>query len=383
VATLAAIALGSIGSPAHATFSGADGRVAFGQNNALWTMNPDGTAFQRVTKPPPGKSDGDPRWSPDGTTIAFERDDSNSIGQIYTVTADGSHLTQLTNCDTGVHVGCSDNHTPSWTPDGKTIVFSHCCFPLKGGLGVGLETMRADGSDVHQITLNPDLNWGDFGPTVSPDGRWVAFSRIIGATPGNANQDVSALFRVGIDGSGLKQLTPYSLMVDEKDWSPNGSRIVFTSHAGGRLADLFSIAPDGSGLKQLTHTDPSAGAFACCPSWSPSGTRIMFDYGNGADTVLATMRPDGTDRHLVAHVAGELSWGTAPPECRVPSVRRSRLVAARRAIVHQHCSLGRVKRAFSKVRKGRVLSERPAAGTMLAEHAKVSLLVSKGPATRR
>ncbi len=322
---VAVVGVGIIGSPARATFPGPDGQVVFGQGQSrgtqfrepLFTMNPDGTAARQLTDPPWGTVDTDPWWSPDGSTVVFERDGPDGNGQIYTIGADDSDLTQLTSCS-GTDPACVFSGTPAWTPDGKTIVFSHCCVAANGGYLIGLYTMRADGSHVRRITLNPDLDWGDFSPTVSPDGRWVAFSRVIGATPGNADQSVSALFLVRIDGSGLRQVTSYDVMVDEKDWSPDGSRIVFVSHAGSNSgpfrADLFTVAPDGSDLTQLTFTTPGR-TFAFRPSWAPSGERIMFDYYPSTGGVdIYTMRPDGTDWQQVTRTAaseGALSWGSA------------------------------------------------------------------------
>jgi TolB protein len=331
--TIAIMGVGMVGSPANATFAGPDGRVVFGIGEShgqqfrepLFTMNPDGTAVRQLTDPPWGTVDLDPWWSPDGSTVVFERDDPSGTGEIFTVRADGEGLTQLTHlvpspsCDDSSDPDCiGSNNNPAWTPDGTTIVFSHCCVAANGGYLVGLYSMGADGSHVRRITLNPDLDWGDYAPTVSPDGRWVAFSRVVGATPENGDQSVSALFVVRIDGRGLHQVTPYSLMVDEKDWSPDGSRIVFVSHAGSNngpfRADLFTVAPDGSDLTQLTSTTPGK-TYAFGPSWAPSGQRIMFRYFRSTGGIdIYTVRPDGTDRQQVTHTAaseGPLSWGSA------------------------------------------------------------------------
>jgi plastocyanin len=67
-----------------------------------------------------------------------------------------------------------------------------------------------------------------------------------------------------------------------------------------------------------------------------------------------------------------------PPKCVVPNVRGKLLRTAKRAIVKAHCSVGRVRYARSKRKRGRVLAQSPRPGRRLARGAKVSLVVSRG-----
>jgi TolB protein len=81
---------------------------------------------------------------------------------------------------------------------------------------------------------------------VSPDGKRVSFVRIM------RSEKLQALFIVGIDGTGLRQVTPYALDVAVKqDWSPDGKLIVLTTNADWvrpkESANLVTIRPDGSG----------------------------------------------------------------------------------------------------------------------------------------
>ena len=65
--------------------------------------------------------------------------------------------------------------------------------------------------------------------------------------------------------------------------------------------------------------------------------------------------------------------------CVVPKVTGKPLTAAKKAITHGACSVGKIRYASSaRVKKGSVISQQPKAGKKLAYHAKVSLLVSKG-----
>lgn len=65
--------------------------------------------------------------------------------------------------------------------------------------------------------------------------------------------------------------------------------------------------------------------------------------------------------------------------CTVPKVKGRRLSAAKRAIRHGHCGVGRIQKAFStRVAKGRVLAQRPRPGALRAPGSPVGLRVSKG-----
>lgn len=315
-----------LAAPVDAAFPGRDGLVAFGQVQAnrsqfqipLFTMDPDGSSVRQLTKPGWGFADGDPVWSPDGTRVVFKRDDfAANNSDLWVVNADGSGLRQLTHC--AAVDNCGGYFDPTWAADGSTIFFAYCCVKGNGGDLVNIFSMNADGTGLRRVTTNDDVDCGDNGPTASPDGRWIAFSRSVGV-PSNKGQCVTALFLVHPNGTGLHQITSYDLQVDEKDWSPDGSRITFVSHegsdAGPFRADLFSVAPDGSQLTQLTHTTPGQ-TFAFKPAWAPAGDRIMFDFfpGPSGSTDMFTMRPDGSDVRLVASTPADesgVSWGTAP-----------------------------------------------------------------------
>jgi Tol biopolymer transport system component len=334
LAAIAALILASAGlpGPAHATFAGRDGLVAvshFEQSGdqfrvSLFTMNPDGTARLRVTTPDWGFADVAPNWSPDGRAIAFERDNPDGFSEIYVVNADGSGLTKITNC-VGQRTGatpfdwCGGYFGPVWTPDGRSIVVTRCCIHLPDADHQTIDIMNADGTGLRQVTFDAAAGGGDQDATVSPDGNWIAFSRVVGEPTGNAKG--SAMFLVHPDGTGLHQVTSFGLWVDEKDWSPDGSRIVFVTHAqiNGKTkpfrADIDTIRPDGTGLTQLSATVPGQ-TFAFSPQWSPAGDRIMFDFYPGPDgqTNVYTMRPDGTDVTIVPGTSNDnpTDWGSAP-----------------------------------------------------------------------
>jgi beta-lactam-binding protein with PASTA domain len=67
------------------------------------------------------------------------------------------------------------------------------------------------------------------------------------------------------------------------------------------------------------------------------------------------------------------------PACVVPNVKGKTLSGAKRALTSRHCRTGKISHAFSsKVKKGRVISQKPKARAKLKNGAKVALTLSKG-----
>jgi beta-lactam-binding protein with PASTA domain len=77
-------------------------------------------------------------------------------------------------------------------------------------------------------------------------------------------------------------------------------------------------------------------------------------------------------------VTATFTLQSSAPVCIVPKVKGKKLAAAKSALTQAHCRVGRVTKKFSKVKKGRVISQRPKPGTNLPAGGKVKLVVSKG-----
>ena len=90
--------------------------------------------------------DEDPAWSPDGTRIAFESH-GDGASNIYTMRADGTDVRQLT-------ANGADDVDPVRSPDGTRIAFDS----NRGGRR-GIYTIRADGTDVRPLTVNHERAW--------------------------------------------------------------------------------------------------------------------------------------------------------------------------------------------------------------------------------
>ena len=281
--------------PAHAKAPGSNGRISFTRYNpavddgAVYTANPDGTDVVEIY---PGPAE-QPRWSPDGSRLVIACPQDPFVRNC-TMNPDGSGFVALLP-DTTLNQGVG-----GWSPDGTRLAF-------EGWDDVhpedtpGVFTMRAtDGGDLTRVTANP-YGDHDIPADYAPDGARLLFLR------GDAVHSRAALFVVNVDGSGLRQLTPWGLDAEaEASWSPDGRQIVFAAKGA-----IFLINQDGSGLVKI-HQDTQTG-FSFAPCWAPDGTRILFDdrvvdHGERRRPDLYTMNPDGSGILQVTNTPVRESW---------------------------------------------------------------------------
>jgi len=263
----------------------------------LMTVHPDGSGAKRIGR---GLNALNPDWSPDGQTIVAEVGKADRAG-ISLFSADGHLIRDLT--------PAGFQGQPSFSPDGSSIVYERDI----GERNNGLWLMRTDGSAKRRVTRSP-FGCCDTDPNFSPDGKTITFVRV------KEEEKQQALFAVGRDGKGLRQLTPYSWEVAIKhDWSPDGKRILVTTNADfvrpTESANLVVIRPDGSDAKQLTHFKGGVkNAFA--GSFSPDGKHIVFRFEEGLKYAIATIDLDGSNLRLITKPGIDkprgIDWGTHP-----------------------------------------------------------------------
>jgi Tol biopolymer transport system component len=160
----------------------------------IYTMNVDGTDVRRLTTTP--GYDGGPWWSPDGTKIVYRAHhptDSAELAayrallaqnmirpnrmELFVMNADGSDQRQIT------HLGGA-NFGPSWTPDGRRILFSSNHRNPRSR-NFDLYLVDLDGRNLEQVTFNPEF---DGFPMFRPDGRQIVWASNRGQSrPGETN----------------------------------------------------------------------------------------------------------------------------------------------------------------------------------------------------
>jgi TolB protein len=272
-----------------------DGKIAFVTGDfpayEIYTLNPDGSDMSKL-------GDGrDPAWSPDGSRLAFTIN-APGLG-IALMNADGTDRTELTH-------DVAYAQSPSWSPDGTKIAFA---------AQDGIYVMSADGTDIHRVgRYTGPLACADFEPSWSPDGTTIAWAVL-------CDGGGLGIWTVRSDGSGL------STVVDERSglsafnyptWSPDGTLLAFEGgrpvygEAPGPILEMgiYVVGADGNGLTKL--------AEGTQPAWSPDGTKIAFLR----DLDLVVMSEDGSQVTQVT--SGRLAslgpaWQPVPVEGGSPS----------------------------------------------------------------
>ena len=152
--------------------------------------------------------------------------------------------------------------------------------------------MKSDGSDQHMVVAN------GFAGKWSPNG-----TRIIYSSNKTGNYEI---YTSNLEGGDEQRLTDTSANEAYPSWSPDGKKIALSlstgewnSNESTRTYEIVIMNADGTERRELTHND----AYDGNPRWSPDGTLIAFssDLAESEHYDVYVMESDGTNRKQVTH----------------------------------------------------------------------------------
>lgn len=213
---------------------------------AIWLVPVDGSPARKLTAGL--REDGSPRWSPDGTRLAFTSNREGGARQLYVIPVDGGEPLRLTDLP-------EDVETPAWSPDGRLLVFA---------------------------SRVPDSAYAETDERRRPPRRFRRLQYKLDDV-GWTGDRRRHLFVVPADGSEpARQITDGDCEDARPCFSPDGSRIAFDSarHEDWDIdlrRDLYLVPAQGGEPEPLTRGD----GWYEAPSWSPDGRLVACRFQPG------------------------------------------------------------------------------------------------------
>ncbi len=239
-----------------------------------------------------------PRWSPDGSELAFLRDAvGNERFAIWIVDRDGERERKLTADDAAMH------RSIAWSPDGRSLA----CVANIGGGRFGIHVFDVATGARRPLT---DGVFEDERPRFSPDGTWILFE----SWRDGSRIDADLYLVPSAGGDAIRLETREGKRGDSQfaRWSPDGRTIAFTSSARGRR-EIALVDLDASKAVRLRYvtTDPFDEER---PVWRPDARGVLYqrhkDGARAIDRVFTASRAATP----VADLPGTYDWQAVGPD---------------------------------------------------------------------
>ena len=305
----------------------------------LWIINADGSDHRPITTG--NRSDVSPRWSPDGTRIAY-LSDADGKQQIYIRWMDSGQTARITNMEEAPDA-------IAWSPDGKMLSFSALVLGkgphladlpsppagakwadppnaydrlvyrfngagyLKPGF-VQIFVVSSEGGAARQITNGNYPNGGnEFGPnraSWSADGKFLIVSTNRRPECDHEYFDTE-VYEFAVADGAVRALTNRKGPDNAATTSPNGKWIAYTGfddrYQGHQTTKLYVTNRDGSSSHSVTD---KLDRDVQNPQWAQDNTGIYFLYSDQGDTKIGFATPDGNFKKIADHVvSGTSAYG--------------------------------------------------------------------------
>jgi len=229
------------------------GYIAFDSSTRLtvqdgvWTMRADGAMPRQMTSVNESGRVYNLDWTADGNQFAFMLQD-----RIYVYNQQLGTLRGLNNLMARAATFGTFNMTPSWTPDGKQLVFSNHTSSISANFRFDpnqrqVFIMDSQGGNQRPLTRDGD----NYGAVVSHDGRKIAYISTVSGQP--------EIWIMDIDGTNPRQISYLrSQRLEALHWSQDDQRILFNSdymqhYKSRQPQELWVIETDGRNLHMISN----------------------------------------------------------------------------------------------------------------------------------
>jgi Tol biopolymer transport system component len=300
--------------PRSAAVGVAPGNLVFDSNRTgnyeIWTMGPDGTGARELTHDPAYDSWW-ARLSPDRHTILFYRtpagthDHDYSKTSLWAIGADGTDPVELR--PAGLDGWVQQGHA-EWSPDGTQLV-------MFGGDRFKPQIQISDDLGQHPRAVT-DRKGTNIDPSWSPDGRTVVF---VGCPGSFCTPSSHEIYTVPAAGGSVTRLTHDGVQDNDPYFSHRGDQLAWLSKISGGLLEqgvwdirIMPVVQTGNAVTAAPGAEPRRiigdDNINSKPSWSFDDQTIYFHravYGVKRGFQIWAVHPDGSDlRELTADAGG-------------------------------------------------------------------------------
>ncbi len=296
-------------------FAGDPAWIAYYGQEGIGLIHPDGTGDHFIDTGVPGESLL-ANWSPDGTKLVFTTR-GGETEPLYEYDLVTGTSRQLFACEDP----CVGDDEPVYSPDGNKVLFVRAFGPFTdtGPSDCGLWIGDVTTGEVTRLTSNTNPPCDrEYSPRFSPDGTQIVYWR---DPYSNGKPTGTSVWVMNADGTDARELTDPAMQAGNPDWSPYGEWIVFSTwplleYQCCQVSNLYRMHPDGSGMEQLTfNTDESLRATQ--PLYTPDGEWIIFTSVAPDDRNIAILPAEGGDPILLTH-GGIYTHNTWQPNASAP-----------------------------------------------------------------
>lgn len=264
--------------------------LVFSMRGSLWRQSVGDTVASQLTA---GSGyDYQPDVSPDGKWVAFDRYDGNSV-ELELLELSSGKITPLT-------TNRAVNLEPRWSPDGSRLAYVSTAYQGRWHVYT-MDVRDGHGAAPQRITTDRDSKLPRYyysvydhylSPTWSPDGKELILISNRGQIWGTGG-----FWRMRAEPSDSMRLIHFeeTTWKARPDWSPDGKRVVYSSYTGTQFNQLWLMTSDGGVPFELTY-----GMFdATSPRWSHDAAHIAYISNEGGNTSLWVLDMPGATKHRV------------------------------------------------------------------------------------